>query len=92
MKLVKQLLKLMNWNLHYIIKLLNDYEISQAIVKIETLFPYITLSHFGINIDESEIYNYLFEDMSDYYPSYFKKYNQSEVKHYLHDIQKLFKK
>ncbi|SAZ98711.1 hypothetical protein [Staphylococcus aureus] len=71
---------------------LNDYEISQAIVKIETLFPYITLSHFGINIDESEIYNYLFEDMSDYYPSYFKKYNQSEVKHYLHDIQKSYLK
>ncbi|MDN8975006.1 heptaprenyl pyrophosphate synthase subunit A, partial [Staphylococcus aureus] len=27
---------------------LYDYEISQAIVNIETLFPYITLSHFGI--------------------------------------------
>lgn len=33
------------------------------------------LFYFGINIDELEIYNYLFEDMFDYYLLYFKKYN-----------------
>ncbi len=71
---------------------LNDYEISQAIEKLKIIFPYITLSHFGINIDESEIYNYLFEDMSDYYPSYFKKYNQRKGKDYLHYIQKSYLK
>ncbi len=35
---------------------LNDYEISQAIVKIETLFPYITLSRFSVSILMSRKY------------------------------------
>lgn len=73
-------------------QVLNREEIMQAIIKIETVFPYITISHFGIVEDETTIYNYLFEDMSDYYPSYFKEYKQSEVKEYLSTIQKSYLK
>lgn len=68
-------------------QVLSQDEISNAIMKVETLFPYITLKHFGMMVDEITIYQYLFKDKTDYYPSYFKTYDQERVKQYFNDIK-----
>ncbi|MEJ7453978.1 heptaprenyl pyrophosphate synthase subunit A, partial [Staphylococcus xylosus] len=48
---------------------LTDEEASDAIFKIETLFPYITLTHFNNEGNATQIYDFLYDDVHDYYLS-----------------------
>lgn len=76
-------------SLHYQSLALND--IYETIIEIETIFPYITLSHFSDkNLLEVEIYKYLFKDVDTYYPSYLKMYNENEVHQFIKDINQSY--
>ena len=64
-------------------------DIYEAIIKIETIFPVITLSHFSNqSISEMEIFYSLFENVETYYPSYLKMYTENEVEQFLKQLNK----
>ena len=65
---------------------LSEEEVTDAIIKIEAIFPQITISYFSEEIDIANIYKYLFEDIETYYPSYLKMYSKEKAKI---DIQKI---
>ena len=67
-------------------------EASNAIFKVETLFPYITLSHFCDEENANRIYEFLYDDVHDYYPSYLKNYNKERIDHIMQDIKQTLDK
>ena len=60
--------------------------------KVETLFPYITLSHFCDEENANRIYEFLYDDVHDYYPSYLKNYNKERIDHIMQDIKQTLDK
>ncbi|MBM6507365.1 MULTISPECIES: heptaprenyl pyrophosphate synthase subunit A [Staphylococcus] len=71
---------------------LTDEEASDAIFKIETLFPYITLTHFNNEGNATQIYDFLYDEVHDYYPSYLKNYNKERVNLIMKDIKQTLDK
>ena len=71
---------------------LTDDEASNAIFKVETLFPYITLSHFCDEENANRIYEFLYDDVHDYYPSYLKNYNKERINQIMKDIKQTLEK
>ncbi|MCO5359448.1 heptaprenyl pyrophosphate synthase subunit A [Staphylococcus pasteuri] len=71
---------------------LTDEEASDAIFKIETLFPYITLTHFNNEGNATQIYDFLYDDVHDYYLSYLKNYNKERVNLIMKDIKQTLDK
>ncbi|PNZ70201.1 heptaprenyl pyrophosphate synthase subunit A [Staphylococcus croceilyticus] len=70
---------------------LEAQDIYEAIIKIETIFPFITLSHFSDqSISEMEIFYSLFENVESYYPSYLKMYTENEVDQFLKTIKQSY--
>ncbi|PNZ26680.1 heptaprenyl diphosphate synthase (HEPPP synthase) subunit 1 family protein [Staphylococcus petrasii] len=70
---------------------LEAQDIYEAIIKIETIFPFITLSHFSNqSISEMEIFYSLFENVETYYPSYLKMYTENEVEQFFKTIKQSY--
>lgn len=66
-------------------------DIYEAIIKIETIFPVITLSHFSNqSISEMEIFYSLFENVETDYPSYLKMYTENEVEQFFKTIKQSY--
>ncbi|UDI78244.1 heptaprenyl pyrophosphate synthase subunit A [Staphylococcus taiwanensis] len=76
-------------SLHHHASEVND--IYKMVIEIETIFPYITLSHFSSQtISEAAIFKQLFSNVESYYPSYLKNYNENDGYQFLQEIKQSY--
>ncbi|MGV3097005.1 MULTISPECIES: heptaprenyl pyrophosphate synthase subunit A [Staphylococcus] len=76
-------------SLHH--QVLESEAIYDAIIEIETIFPYITLSHFSKEqVTPLDLYQQLISEGDDYYPSYLKMYQPSDVRQFLQNINQSY--
>lgn len=76
-------------SLHH--QVLESEAIYDAIIEIETIFPYITLSHFSKEqVTPLDLYQQLISEVDDYYPSYLKMYQPSDVRQFLQNINQSY--
>ncbi|MDU6794271.1 MAG: heptaprenyl diphosphate synthase component 1, partial [Staphylococcus sp.] len=67
---------------------LERHDIYKAVLDIETLFPFITISHFtDIEISQYEIFEKLFNGVHQYYPSYLSEYDEDEINQIIKHIK-----
>ena len=67
---------------------LDSHDIYNAVLDIETLFPFITISHFtDIEISQYEIFEKLFNGVHQYYPSYLSEYDEDEINQIIKHIK-----
>ena len=71
---------------------LTDKELKDAILDIETLFPYLTINHFGSSVDKIKLFAELTSKYKDYHPEYLGKFNRYEIDKYIQEISKSYKK
>ena len=70
---------------------LTDKELKDAILDIETLFPYLTINHFGSSVDKIKLFAELTSKYKDYHPEYLGKFNRYEIDKYIQEISKVIK-
>ena len=69
----------------------SNEDIYDAIIEIETIFPYITLSHFSKEqVTPLNLYQKLIPEVDDYYPPYLKMYQAADVHQFLKDINQSY--
>ncbi|MCG2425300.1 heptaprenyl pyrophosphate synthase subunit A [Staphylococcus epidermidis] len=71
---------------------LTDKELKDEILDIETLFPYLTINHFGSSVDKIKLFAELTSKYKDYHPEYLGKFNRYEIDKYIQEISKSYKK
>lgn len=69
---------------------LPNQEISEAIIDIEVLFPYITISHFGESVNKSVLFEELTKNYDGYYPSYLSQYEQNTIDYFFKNINQSY--
>lgn len=69
---------------------LSEYEINEAIIDIEVLFPYITLAHFGKKVDKYALFYELTNNDDGYYPSYLNQYDEQAIDQYFNTINQSY--
>ncbi|MBU5270914.1 heptaprenyl pyrophosphate synthase subunit A [Staphylococcus caprae] len=67
-------------------------DINEAIIDIEVLFPYITISHFKDNVDKFILFEDLTSKYEGYYPSYLKQYTKDAIDQIFKDINQSYTK
>ena len=76
-------------SLHH--QVIETEDIYDAIIEIETIFPYITLSHFSKEqVTPLNLYQKLIPEVDDYYPPYLKMYQAADVHQFLKDINQSY--
>lgn len=76
-------------SLHH--QVIETEDIYDAIIEIETIFPYITLSHFSKEqVTPLNLYQKLIPEIDDYYPPYLKMYQAADVHQFLKDINQSY--
>ena len=67
-------------------------DMNEAIIDIEVLFPYITISHFKDDVDKFVLFEDLTSKYDGYYPSYLKQYTKDAIDQFFKDINQSYTK
>ena len=69
---------------------LSDDEIKDAIVNIEVLFPFITISHFGKSLNKLHLFNELTSTYQNYHPEYLENFSKDKINQFLKEINQSY--